>query len=112
MLPVASRAETSSPSPLTERKTVMSPSIFRSKMKNKIEKKRKEKKARTGWLISHATRECGIRDPSTNERFRFLFLPPSFSFSISPPFLASLLQEIPRRHGNYTYTGNRSRFHE
>lgn len=42
MLPVASRAETSSPSPLTERKTVMSPSIFRSKMKNKIEKKRKK----------------------------------------------------------------------
>lgn len=79
MLPVASRAETSSPSPLTERKTVMSPSIFRSKMKNKIEKKRKEKKARTGWLISHATRECGIRDPSTNERFRFLF-PSSFFF--------------------------------
>lgn len=42
MLPVASRAETSSPSPLTERKTIMSPSIFRSKMKNKIEKKRKK----------------------------------------------------------------------
>lgn len=109
MLPVASRAETSSPSPLTERKTVMSPSIFRSKMKNKIEKKRKKGEDR---LISHATRECGIRDSSTNERFRFLFLPPSFSFSISPPFLTSLLQEIPRRDGNYTYTGNRSRFHE
>lgn len=43
MLPVASRAETSSPSPLTERKTVMSPSIFRSKMKNKIEKKKRKK---------------------------------------------------------------------
>lgn len=42
MLPVASRAETSSPSPLAERKTVMSPSIFRSKMKNKIEKKKKK----------------------------------------------------------------------
>lgn len=29
-------------------------------------------------------RESGIRDPSTNERFRFLFLPPpSFSFLIS-----------------------------
>lgn len=76
MLPVASRAETSSPSPLTERKTVMSPSIFRSKMKNKIEKKRKKGEDR---LISHATRECGIRDSSTNERFRFLF-PSSFFF--------------------------------
>lgn len=36
-------------------------------------------------------RESGIRDPSTNERFRFLFLPPpSFSFLISLLFFSRL----------------------